>query len=238
MTSETCSGFTPLARSSARMTSAPSCVAGIFANAPPNFPTAVRSAPVMTTSSIAVLAGVCGLQARSLMMNRGQGPCQTYGWLPTRRTSRRETGVVAMPCSRNASRQARDNIAQHSLGCQGESGTGDAEAGDQGQQLHAEILQRHDRKEPKTRRPDQARDQEADRRLKVAATERAGHPAAHPAADGEPDRENDERRQQARAKANREIDQGVGCVAEILDMFVHGAEPLNIAKPPYRRHSA
>src|SRR5215472_8975025 len=50
MTSDTCSAFTPVASSSPRITRAPSSAAGSFARPPPNLPTAVRNAAVMTTS--------------------------------------------------------------------------------------------------------------------------------------------------------------------------------------------
>src|SRR5882724_9142841 len=52
MTSEICWGCTPERASSALMTCAPRSAAETFAREPPNLPTAVRTAAVMTTSFI------------------------------------------------------------------------------------------------------------------------------------------------------------------------------------------
>src|SRR5450759_4675868 len=52
MTSEICSGLSPVFASSPLITCAPRSAAGNFAKAPPNLPTAVRPAATITTSFI------------------------------------------------------------------------------------------------------------------------------------------------------------------------------------------
>src|SRR5271165_446003 len=73
MTSETCAGLTPVRASNALMIWAPRSAAGTLAIDPPNFPTAERSAAVMTTSFIAISPWVSNSTASYSGIRRSRG---------------------------------------------------------------------------------------------------------------------------------------------------------------------
>src|SRR5579862_2717104 len=91
ITSDTCSAGTPLAASRALMTREPRSAAGSLARLPPNLPTAVRNAVVITTSFISPSC-VVGAAAQKRGLRPGC-PCCVYGiYVPTAPVKR---GILA-----------------------------------------------------------------------------------------------------------------------------------------------
>lgn len=86
-----------------------------------------------------------------------------------------------------------DQIAEHSLHRQRHAGAGDAETGDQWQEFHAELIQRHEQKYAEDEDPDHAQQQQSHRRLQVQLVKRMLHQAADPAGDKETDSEDNQR---------------------------------------------
>ena len=70
-------------------------------------------------------------------------------------------------------RQPGNHVAEHALGGERHAGAGDAEPGDQRQQLHAEVLQRHDDEEQEARRPGDAGEQQAHGGFELQALQQA-----------------------------------------------------------------
>src|SRR6185312_14559741 len=118
-------------------------------------------------------------------------------------------------------RQAGHHVAQHSLGGQSDSGSRDPQSGDQGQQLHAQILQRHDQEQRERECPADARQQRSYRRLQLDPSQGSQQPAADPAADHHAHHEDQDGDQQLRPEPERQIQDGVLDLIERGDLRVH-----------------
>src|SRR5207237_533740 len=74
------------------------------------------------------------------------------------------------------------DVSEHPLHGERDSRAGHTEPGDEREQFHPEVLQRHDEEQPEDEKLGDALEQHAHRRLQVIALQRAAHGARHPAA--------------------------------------------------------
>jgi hypothetical protein len=122
---------------------------------------------------------------------------------------------------REDDRQPRDQVAEHALHGERDSCTREAQAGDQRQQLHAEVLQRHDDEHPEHQQVHDAPDQGEYRRLELEPGERALQDAAGPAAGEKARRQDQQGHQQLRPEPQPHVDRRAGDLVHQLQLLSH-----------------
>jgi hypothetical protein len=130
--------------------------------------------------------------------------------------------VVADPeRAREDDRQPGHQVAEHALHGERDPRPGDAESRDQRQELHAEVLQRHDHEETQHEDVRDALDQGAYRRLETELGERPPERAARPAPGKEARRQDQHRDQQLRPEPYPHVYRGAGDLVHQLQLLFH-----------------
>src|SRR6185312_14490254 len=143
--------------------------------------------------------------------------------------ARHRDEVADLEGTRHHDRQPRDTVAENALHRERYPGAGDAETGNERQQLHAQVLQRHDREKREHQHPGEPGEERAYGRLEVGALQSAPERTAGPAAREVPGDQDQDRDQQLGRELDAEIDRGGGDLIQILQVLqrVHLILPEN-----------
>ena len=119
--------------------------------------------------------------------------------------------------------EARYHVAQNPLRGQRETGAGHAEASDQRQQFHPQVLQRQDQEEAQHQHAHQAHQQLARRRFQLDAQQRAVGGPGHHAPDHQAGDQEQQCHDQFGAEPHGHFRHRALYVAQALDLVVHSA---------------